>query len=106
MSSTNEPMRVPDISALTATVKTYIDVFRTLDTEALSRILSDEYSHRFAPTSANLPGSMDHNGFVARFRRVGEVMSSFTVIFKQMWHNPSLQQVLVWASFETNFHRH
>ncbi|KAG9501782.1 hypothetical protein J7337_007473 [Fusarium musae] len=94
MSSTNEPMRVPDILALTATAKTYIDVFRTLDTEALSRILSDEYSHQFAPTSAHIPGSMDHNGFVARFRRVREVISSFTVIVKQMWPNPSLRQVL------------
>ncbi|KAF5986785.1 hypothetical protein FCOIX_1320 [Fusarium coicis] len=98
MTSTNEPMRVPDISTLTATAKTYIDVFRTLDTEALSCILSDEYSHRFAPTSANLPGCMDHIGFAARFRRVGEVMSSFTVTVKQMWPNPSLRQVLVWVS--------
>jgi hypothetical protein len=49
---------------------------------------------------------MDHNGFVARFRRVGEVMSSFAVTVKQMWPNPSLRQVLVWASSETNFHRH
>jgi hypothetical protein len=33
-------------------------------------------------------------------------MSSFTVTIKQMWPNPSLRQVLVWAGSETNFHRH
>ncbi|KAF4438517.1 hypothetical protein FACUT_4792 [Fusarium acutatum] len=103
MPSTNEPMRVPDVSTLTAIATTYIDVFRTLDTEALSRILSDEYSHRFAPSSANLPGSMDHHGLIARLNQVGQVMSSFTVTIKQMWPNPSLRQVLVWANSETNF---
>ncbi|KAF5714804.1 hypothetical protein FMUND_7185 [Fusarium mundagurra] len=106
MSSINKPMRAPDVSTLTATATTYIDGFRTLDTEALSRILSDEYSHRFAPTSANLPGPMDHNGFIARLKHVGEVMSSFTVNIKQMWPNPSLRQVLVWANSETHFRRH
>ncbi|KAF4499964.1 hypothetical protein FAGAP_3846 [Fusarium agapanthi] len=105
MPSTNEPMRVPDVSTLTATATTYIDVFRTLDTEALSCILSDEYSHRFAPTSVNLPGSMDRHGLIARLNQVREAMSSFPVTIKQMWPNPSLRQVLVWTKSETNFQR-
>ncbi|KAF5696613.1 hypothetical protein FGLOB1_13395 [Fusarium globosum] len=105
MSSTDEPMPVLDIATVIATATAYTDVFRTLDTEALSRILSDEYSHRFAPASANLPGSMDRYGLIARLNQVGEVMSSFTVSIKQMWPNPSLRQVLVWAASETNFHR-
>ncbi|KAI1011875.1 hypothetical protein LB503_004518 [Fusarium chuoi] len=105
MSSTDEPMPVLDISTLIATATAYIDVFRTLDTEALSRILSDEYSHRFAPASANLPGSMDCYGLIARLNQVGEVMPSFTVTIRQMWPNPSLRQVLVGADSETNFHR-
>ncbi|KAG5806288.1 hypothetical protein H9Q74_014019 [Fusarium xylarioides] len=106
MSSTKEPVCVLDVSTLTATATAYINVFRTLDTEALSRVLSDEYSHRFAPISANLPGPMDHHSFIARLKHVGEVMSSFTVNVKQMWPNPSLQQVLVWANSKTNFHGH
>ncbi|KAL9564790.1 hypothetical protein ACKAV7_011242 [Fusarium commune] len=108
MSSTSQSTGAPAISTLTATATAtaYIDVFRTLDTEALPRILSDEYSHRFAPTSANLPGPMDNHGLVARLKHVGEVMSSFTATVKQMWPNPSLRQVLVWADSETNFHRH
>ncbi|KAF5549839.1 hypothetical protein FMEXI_4091 [Fusarium mexicanum] len=105
MSSTNEPVRMPDISTLTATATTYIDVSRTIDTEALSRILGDDYSQRLAPTSVNLPGSMDRHDLIARLNQVGEVMSSFPVTIKQMWPNPSLRQVLVWANFETNFHR-
>ncbi|KAF5566835.1 hypothetical protein FPHYL_3598 [Fusarium phyllophilum] len=106
MSSAKEPMRVLDASTLAATATTYIDVFRTLDTESLSCVLSDEYSHRFAPTLANLPGPMDHHSFIARLKHVGEAMSSFTVTVKQMWLNTSLRQVLVWANSETNFHRH
>ncbi|KAI1054699.1 hypothetical protein LB505_014391 [Fusarium chuoi] len=105
MSSTDDPMPMLDISTLIATATAYIDVFRTLDTEALSRILSDKYSPRFAPASANLPESMHRHGLIARLNRVGEVMSSFTVTIKQMWPNPSLRQVLVWADSETNFHR-
>ncbi|EXL95986.1 hypothetical protein NOF04DRAFT_9881 [Fusarium oxysporum II5] len=81
MPSTSESTGAPAVSALIATATAYIDVFRTLNTDALFRILSDEYSHR-------------------------EVMSSFTVTIKQTWPNPSLRQVLVWADSETNFHRH
>ncbi|KAF5610209.1 uncharacterized protein FSUBG_3442 [Fusarium subglutinans] len=101
----NEPMREADGPTLTATATAYIDVSRTLDTEALSRILSDEYGHRFAPTWYNLPGSMDRHGLIARLNQVGEVMSSFPVTIKQMWPNPSLRQVLVWGKSETNFRR-
>ncbi|KAF5968967.1 hypothetical protein FBULB1_10480 [Fusarium bulbicola] len=106
MSSTNEPVRVLDVSTLTATATTYTDVFRTLDTEALSRILSGEYSHRLAPTSVNLPESMDRHCLIARLKQVGEVMSSFPVTIKQMWPNPPLRQVLVWAKSKTNSQRH
>ncbi|KAH7194435.1 hypothetical protein DER44DRAFT_903125 [Fusarium oxysporum] len=69
-------------------------------------ILSDDYNHRFAPISANLPGPMDRHGLIARLKHVVEVMSSFTVTIKQTWPNPSLRQVLVWAESETNFHKH
>ncbi|KAF5690956.1 hypothetical protein FCIRC_687 [Fusarium circinatum] len=105
MSSTNKPVHVLDVSTLTATATTYIDAFRTLDMEALFCILNGEYSHRFAPTSVNLPGSMDRHGLIARLNQVGEVMSSFPVTIKQMWPNPSLRQVLVWANSKTNFQR-
>ncbi|KAH7259227.1 uncharacterized protein BKA55DRAFT_562235, partial [Fusarium redolens] len=106
MSSTSESTGAPAASTLTATATAYIDVFRTLDTEALSNILTDQYSHQFAPASANLPGPMDRHGLIARLQHVGEVMSSFTVTIKQTWPNPSLRQVLVWAGSESNFHRH
>ncbi|KAF5252397.1 hypothetical protein FANTH_2698 [Fusarium anthophilum] len=106
ISSANEPMPVADVPTLTAAATAYIDVFRTLDTEAMSRILSDEYSHRFAPTSSKLPGSTDRHGLIARLNQVGEVISSFPVTIKQMWPNPPLRQVLVWAKSETNSQRH
>ncbi|KAF4344554.1 hypothetical protein FBEOM_1452 [Fusarium beomiforme] len=106
MSSTNKSTGAPDVSTLTATATAYIEVFRTLDTEALSRMLSDTYNHQFAPASANLPGPMDRQGFIARQRHVGEVMASFPVTIKQTWPDPSPRQVLVWADSETNFHKH
>ncbi|KAF9761207.1 hypothetical protein IL306_003915 [Fusarium sp. DS 682] len=106
MSFADKSAGAPSVSTLTATAAAYIDVFRTLDTQALSRILGDNYNHQFAPASANLPGPMDRHGLIARLKHVGEVMSSFTVTIKQTWPNPSLRQVLVWADSETNLHRH
>ncbi|KAF4450356.1 hypothetical protein F53441_6480 [Fusarium austroafricanum] len=106
MSSSTQSEVTPVVSTLTATASAYIDVFRTLDTKALSKILSHNYNHIFAPASANLPGPMDRDALIARIKLVGEVMSSFTVTVKQISPNPSMRQVLVWADSYTNFHKH
>ncbi|KAF4952731.1 hypothetical protein FSARC_12581 [Fusarium sarcochroum] len=104
MSSTTQPEVTPAVSTLAATASAYIHVFTTLDMNTLSKILSDDYKHEFAPASTNLPGPIDRDAYMARLNLIREVMSNFPVKIRQTWPNPSLRQVLVWADSETNFH--
>ncbi|CAJ0547007.1 Ff.00g016340.m01.CDS01 [Fusarium sp. VM40] len=96
----------PAVSTLVATASAFLQVYTTLDTEALSRILSDNYVLEFAPTSMNLPGPLDRDAQLARINSIKDVMSSFPVKTKHIWPNPSLRQVLVWAHSETRFFDH
>lgn len=92
----------PAVSSLVATASAFLQIYTTLDTEALSEILSANYVLEFAPASMNLPGPLDRDAQVARIDSI-KVMSSFPVKAKNIWPNPYLRQVLVWAHSETRF---
>ncbi|KPM42170.1 hypothetical protein AK830_g4376 [Neonectria ditissima] len=83
-----------------------MQVFTTLDPSVFPSILSDDYKHEFAPASLNPPQPFDREGFTAHVKRLQGVLRSFPVRMKETWPNPSLNQVVIWADSETNFHDH
>lgn len=106
MSLISPPDVAPAVPTLVATASAFLQVYTTLDTEALSKILSDNYVLEFAPASMNLPGPLDRDAQLARINSIKDVMSSFPVKTKHIWPNLPLRQVLVWAHSETRFLDH
>ncbi|KAF7346471.1 hypothetical protein MSAN_01875100 [Mycena sanguinolenta] len=94
------------MTKLLATATTYLQVFSTLDPDVIAPIQSESYYHEFAPASANLPPPRNREEFAEHIRHLKGVLRSFPVHAKQMWPNPALKQVLIWADAETEFHPH
>lgn len=95
----------PTTSTLLATATAYLEVYTTLDTEACSALLSDDFRLEMAPASASLP-TLDREACISRVSAIKEVMSTFPVTIINSWPNASLRQVLVWAKSEAHFHDH
>ncbi|KAK6375074.1 hypothetical protein LTR64_003192 [Lithohypha guttulata] len=93
-------------SGLLQTATTYLKVFSALDPSVIAHIQSDTYTHDFGPASTNLPSPLSRKEFNAHVSQIREVMHSFPVIPKKMWANPSLHQVVVWATAIPEFHEH
>ncbi|KAK7420925.1 hypothetical protein QQX98_002489 [Neonectria punicea] len=83
-----------------------MQVFKTLNPSVFSSILSDDYKHEFAPASLNPPQPFNREGFTAHTSRFRGVLRSFPMRMKETWPNPSLNQVIIWADSETDFHDH
>ena len=96
-------VHTPTTSILLATATAYLDVYTTLDIEAFSALLSDDFTLEMAPASASLP-TLDRDACISRVSAIKEVMSTFPVTIINSWPNPSLRQILVWAKSEAHFH--
>lgn len=91
-------------STLIATATAYMQVFATLDPSTVSSIQSENYKHEFAPASLNPPHPFTRETFAAHLTHLRKILRSFPVRFKQVWPNPSLNQVIIWSDSETEFH--
>ncbi|KAM0239539.1 hypothetical protein ACHAP5_008262 [Fusarium lateritium] len=106
MSPTPQTDATPAVSTLIATASAFLQVYTTLDIEAMSKILSNNYVLDSAPASLNLPSPLDRDVQLARIDSIKDVMSSFPIKTKHIWPNPLLRQVLVWAHSKTRFLDH
>ncbi|KAI0129624.1 hypothetical protein BJ170DRAFT_617053 [Xylariales sp. AK1849] len=96
----------PTPPTLVATATAYMRVFTTLDPNTIISVLSEDYKHVFAPASLNPPGPFTRDGFFSHLTQLQGILRSFPVQFKQTWPNPSLNQIVIWADSETEFHDH
>ncbi|KAF2679955.1 hypothetical protein K458DRAFT_374466 [Lentithecium fluviatile CBS 122367] len=69
---------MPDSPRLT-TAKSYLSIFRTLDTHQLSSLLSEKFTQTFAPSSISPPGPFDKPGFIAHLTSLTKVMTGFPI---------------------------
>ncbi|CAJ2511134.1 Uu.00g067590.m01.CDS01 [Anthostomella pinea] len=106
MQSEPQPEARPTASTLTATAMAYLKVFKTLDPDTIAPIQADNYKHTFAPASLHPPGPFTRETFAHHLTQTRELLRSFPVRVKQLWPNPSLNQVIVWSDSETEFHEH
>lgn len=102
MESTSQPMA----STLVATATAYMQLFKTLDPDTVTSLQSEDYTHVFAPASLNPPPAMNREAFATHISSLQGVLRSFPVSLKEVWPNPSLNQVVIWAASETHFHDH
>lgn len=93
-------------ATLVTTATTYLDAISRLDTSLLSSVLSHNYKHTFAPSSAGLGPPVGRDEFVSRFGTLRDVLRSYPIGIKQTWPNTSVNQVTVWADSEADFHPH
>jgi hypothetical protein len=97
----------PQISSesLSATATAWLDALGSLDSERLRSLMSPQYSHSFAPASLTelAVGTKNRDAMCVHAGTVGRVMRSFRVIPRQVWPNPSLRQVVVWADSKAEF---
>lgn len=90
--------------ALAATATAWIDALGSLDLDRLRSLMSAKYQHAFAPGTLELAGATkDFDAMLAHAARAGAVMNSFRVFPRQVWPNPHLRQVVVWADSKAEF---
>ncbi|RYP89774.1 hypothetical protein DL770_004116 [Monosporascus sp. CRB-9-2] len=100
-----DPRSEAKASTLRATAATYLRIFATLNPDSISHVIDEKkYKHVFAPASLNLPGPFDWATFVAHLAHMRELLRGFPVRPKQTWPNPLLNQVVVWADSQAEFH--
>lgn len=93
----------PTPPTLAATATTSLKVFATLDPDTNASVQTNDYRHVFAPSSIHLPQDTTRESFAAHLDPLREVMRSFPVRSRQVWPNPSLHQVMIWADSEAEF---
>ena len=99
-----QPHATASAEILQATAARYLDLFKSLDADAYNDIITPDYEHDFAPESLNFPKQQGKTDFIDRVRSLRSVADSFPVTIKQIWPNPSLGQVVVWAHAVPHFH--
>lgn len=87
------------------TATTFLKVFETLDTSVVRSIQSDSYTHHFAPASLAMP-EQNLKQFIDHIKWLNDVLKAFPVIPKEIWVNPTLKQVTIWATAVPEFHQH
>ncbi|KAI9711283.1 MAG: hypothetical protein M1820_002270 [Bogoriella megaspora] len=85
------------------TAKKFIDLFTTLDGEALSLILADNYTHDFAPASLNPPAPKNKQAMLDHWVKLKEILTGFPVAIKEYVESESSNAVTVWATSQTKF---
>ncbi|TKA61380.1 hypothetical protein B0A49_11267 [Cryomyces minteri] len=85
------------------TAKKFIGHFATFDTQTLDTILSENYTHHFAPTSLSPFGPYTKQGLLDHHNRMLTVMSGFPVMAKEYIESESGNQVAVWATSQAIF---
>ncbi|ETS84365.1 hypothetical protein PFICI_02390 [Pestalotiopsis fici W106-1] len=98
------PSQIPS-ETLSATATAWLDALGSLDPERLRAVMSPDYSHTFAPGSLTrlANSSKDREAMCGHVEHVGRVLTSFPIFPRQVWPNPSLRQVVVWADSKANF---
>ncbi|KAH8697047.1 hypothetical protein BGW36DRAFT_377840 [Talaromyces proteolyticus] len=90
-------------SKLLETAKKFIGQFATFDTQTLDNILSENYTHHFAPESLSSLGPYTKKEFLDHHRRMLTIMSGFPVMAKEYIQSESRNQVVVWATSQAIF---
>ncbi|CEN61078.1 hypothetical protein ASPCAL07744 [Aspergillus calidoustus] len=85
------------------TAQKYISHFTNLDKDLLASLLSEAYTHEFAPTSLNPPGPFTKTGFLAHGASLSEIMTGFPVTAKEYFECEGSNRVVVWATSEPHF---
>ncbi|KAL3451536.1 hypothetical protein BJX65DRAFT_304127 [Aspergillus insuetus] len=85
------------------TAQKYISHFANLDKGLLASLLSESYTHQFAPTSLNPPGPFTKTGFLAHGASLSEIMIGFPVTAKEYLECEVSNRVVVWATSEAHF---
>lgn len=88
---------LPNPETLLTTAATYLNVFTTLDSTTIAHVQTSDYTHEFAPQSANPPGPFSRDEFAQFLSNLRNVVYDFNVRARQIWPNPSLRQVVIWA---------
>lgn len=85
------------------TAKKFIDQFATFDTQTLDIILSENYTHHFAPESLSSLGPYTKKEFIDHHGRMLTIMSGFPVTAKEYIESEDGNQVVVWATSRALF---
>jgi hypothetical protein len=85
------------------TAQKYISHFANLDKGLLASLISETYTHEFAPTSLNPPGPFTKTGFLAHGASLSEIMRGFPVTAKEYFECEASNRVVVWATSEAHF---
>lgn len=93
----------PTSETLFATAAEYLAVFKTLDPSSITHVQTQDYTHEFAPQSANLPGPFSLDEFAQFLSSLRKVINSFNMTARDTWVNPSLRQVVIRACSAPTF---
>jgi hypothetical protein len=85
------------------TAQKYIAHFANLDKALLASLLSEGYTHEFAPTSLHPPGPFTKTSFLAHGASLREIMDGFPVTAKEYFECEISNRVVVWATSEAHF---
>lgn len=98
----------PTAETLLATANKYLEIFVSLDPAAVLAITTPDYAHKMAPASTGLTkdGPMDQAHFADHLGGLRGLLRSFPVIAREIWPNPTLRQVVIWADSRTEWHEH
>jgi hypothetical protein len=90
-------------SARLLTAQKYIAHFANLDKVLLASLLTDNYTHEFAPMGLNPPGPFTKTSFLAHGASLREIMDGFPVTAKEYFECETSNRVVVWATSEAQF---
>lgn len=98
----------PSAETILATAKSYLQIFATLDAAAVLAITTENYGHTMTPASMGISknGPMSRTYFAEYMDGMRGLLRGFPVRAKEIWPNPALRQVVVWADSKTEFHEH
>lgn len=98
--------RTPVPETLTATAKSYLKLFDTLDPGVIAAVQGPNYTHTNAPSSLSPPGPFTAATFADHLALLRNILVGFPISIKKLWPNPHLRQVVVWTTSVTQFHDH